>query len=117
MVFHVPEKAELPQFICRFVRMIYCNSITHLQLARETREKFPLSRASDKVARRAAYYSQCRLILFSRWLKNTTIPRDAAAPDFLQPIPCAYADDFAVAASSFRLLMTALSQTKLPIST
>ena len=32
-----------------------------------------------------------------------------AAPDFLQPSPCAYADDFAVAASSFRLLMTALS--------
>ena len=30
-------------------------------------------------------------------------------PDFLQPFPCAYADDFAVAASSFRLLMTAFS--------
>ena len=36
-------------------------------------------------------------------------PKKRAAPDFLQPSPCAYADDFAVAASSFRLLMTALS--------
>ena len=34
-----------------------------------------------------------------RYLENTIIPRN-----FLQPVPCAYADDFAVAASSFRLL-------------
>ena len=44
-----------------------------------------------------------------RWLQNTIIPRNPAAPDFLQPSTCAYADDFAVAASSFRLLRTALS--------
>ena len=44
-----------------------------------------------------------------RWLEDTIIPRNPAAPDFLQPVPCACADDFAVAASSFRLLMTAVS--------
>ena len=44
-----------------------------------------------------------------RWLKNTIFPRNPAAPDFLQHVPCVYADGFAVAASSFRLLMTALS--------
>ena len=43
------------------------------------------------------------------WLEDTIIPRNPTAPDFLQPVPCAYADDFAVAASSFRLLMPALS--------
>ena len=43
------------------------------------------------------------------WLQDTIIPRNPAAPDFLQPVPCAYADDFAVVASSFRLFMTALS--------
>ena len=43
-----------------------------------------------------------------RWLQDTIIPRNPAAPDFLQPVPCAYADDFAVVASSFRLFMTAL---------
>ena len=44
-----------------------------------------------------------------RWLQDTIIPKNPADPNFLQPSPCAYADDFAVAASSFRLLMTALS--------
>ena len=44
-----------------------------------------------------------------RWLHDSIIPRDPAAPDFLQPAPCAYADDFAVAASSFRSLMPTLS--------
>ena len=44
-----------------------------------------------------------------RWLQDAIIPRNPSAPDFLQPVPCAYADDFAVAASSFRWLMTALS--------
>ena len=37
------------------------------------------------------------------------IPRDPTAPDFLLPSTCAYADDFAVAASSFRTWMAALS--------
>ena len=45
-----------------------------------------------------------------RWLEDMIIPKNPAAFDFLQPVPCAYADDFAVAASSFRLLMTALSR-------
>ena len=44
-----------------------------------------------------------------RWLHDLIIPRNPAAPDFLQTSPCAYADDFAVAASSFESLMTALS--------
>ena len=35
-----------------------------------------------------------------RWLQDTIIPNNPAAPDLLQPSPCAYADDFAVAASS-----------------
>ena len=44
-----------------------------------------------------------------RWLHDSIIPRNPAHPDFLQPSPCAHADDFAVAASSFRPLMTVLS--------
>ena len=46
-----------------------------------------------------------------RWLHDSVTPTDTAAPDFLRTAPCAYADDFAVAASSFRSLMTALSPT------
>ena len=44
-----------------------------------------------------------------RWLQDAIIPKNPGAPNFLQPVPCAYADDFTVAASSFRRLMTALS--------
>ena len=44
-----------------------------------------------------------------RWLQDAIIPNNPAGLDFLQPVPCAYADDFAVAASSFRCLMTALA--------
>ena len=31
-----------------------------------------------------------------RWLHDSVIPRNRVAPDFLQPAPCGYADDFAV---------------------
>ena len=36
-IFHVLEKAELPEFICRFLRTIYCNSTTHVEFAGRTR--------------------------------------------------------------------------------
>ena len=119
-IFHVLEKAEMPDFICRFLRMIYCNSTTHVEFAGRTGGQFPWPVASDKVVRRMDSYSQWLLIPSSvgsrtrsdptfRSLHISIIPRNPAAPDFLQPVPCAYADDFAVAASSFRLLMTPLS--------
>ena len=44
-----------------------------------------------------------------RWLEDMIISKNPAALDFFQPVPCAYADDFAVAASSFLRLMTALT--------
>ena len=44
------------------------------------------------------------------WLQDAVIfPRNLAGLDLLQPAQCAYADDLAVAASSFRGLMTALA--------
>ena len=44
-----------------------------------------------------------------RWLQDAVISRNPAGLDFLLPVPCAFADDFAVAASSFRRLMAALA--------
>ena len=32
-IFHALEKAGLPEFICWFLRMIYCNSTTHVEFA------------------------------------------------------------------------------------
>ena len=43
-----------------------------------------------------------------RWLQDAIIPRNPPGLDFLQQVPCAGADDFEVAASSFQRLMTAL---------
>ena len=36
-IFHVLEKAELREFICRFLRMIYCNSTTQVEFSGRTR--------------------------------------------------------------------------------
>ena len=44
-----------------------------------------------------------------RWLQESIIPRNVDNPEFLQPAQCAYADDLAVASSSFRELMSALA--------
>ena len=44
-----------------------------------------------------------------RWFQDTIIPRNLAGLDFLQPVQCAYVDDLAVAALSFRDLMTPLA--------
>ena len=44
-----------------------------------------------------------------RWLQDATIPRNPAGLDFLQPVPCSYADDLAVTAPPSRRLMTALA--------
>ena len=44
-----------------------------------------------------------------RWLQETVIPRNLHNLDFVQPVQRAYADDLAVASSSFRDLLTALA--------
>ena len=44
-----------------------------------------------------------------RWLQDAIIPRNPDGLDFLQLAQCACADDLAVAASSFRDLMTAVA--------
>ena len=44
-----------------------------------------------------------------RWLQDAIIPRNPAGLDFLQPVPCAYADDLAVAAPSSQGLITAMA--------
>ena len=40
-----------------------------------------------------------------RWLQESIIPRNVDILEFLEPAQCAYADDLAVASSSFRELM------------
>ena len=44
---------------------------------------------------------------FLRWLHDAALPRDRSLPAYLQPFACAHADDYAVSAPSFRILMPA----------
>ena len=96
------EKAEVPGFICRFLRTISCKSTTEVEFQGQTRGQFRQGCLASGFLFALAFDP------IFRWLHDAIIPRNPADPDFLQPPPCAYADDFAVAASSFRSLMTAL---------
>ena len=88
---------------------VYSDSIAHVEFAGMTRGQFPHGQECQARV-------PCEWIpicdgfrpLF-RWLQDAIIPRNPARLDFLQPVPCAYADDFAVAAPSFRCLMTTLA--------
>ena len=96
-ILSVLEKTELPEFLCRFLRSIYRDSTTHVEFAGATRgQGCPASR----------FLFAMTLSSF-RWLQESVIPRNPDGLDFLQPAQCACADGLAVAASSFRCLMTA----------
>ena len=55
-IFHVFEKAELPEFICRFLQMIYCNSTTHVEFAGRTGGS-PRRSAEDSMVHHEMYTS------------------------------------------------------------
>ena len=86
-IFSVTENTGLPGFLCRFLRSINSDSITHVEFAGAERGQFLVARGVRQGA---------------------VIPRNPDNLNFLQPAQCAYADDLAVALFSFRSLMTAL---------
>ena len=108
-IFHVLGRAELPEFICRLLRMIYCDSTTHVDFAGKPRGHFLMAGGVRQGCAASGFLFGMAFDPIFRWLQDAIIPRKTATPDFLQPAPCACADDFVVAASSFRRLMTALS--------
>ena len=108
-IFHVLGRAELLEFTCRFLRMMYCGSTTHVEFAGKNGGHFLMIRGVRQGCPASCFLFGMAFDPIFRWLQDAIIPRNRAVPDFLQPAPCAHADDFAVAASSFRRLMTALS--------
>ena len=64
-IFHVLEKAELPEFICRFLRMICCNSTTHVEFAGRTRGQSPMARGVRQGCPASGFLFAMALILFS----------------------------------------------------
>ena len=106
MDLHVLEKAELPVFIRQFLCMVYSNSVREVEFCRTISHR---RECQTRLLRKCFFLFTMAFDPIFRWLHDPNIPRVSAAPDLLQLGPCVYADDFAVAASSFRSLMTALS--------
>ena len=107
-IFSVIE-TELPDFFCRFLRSIYNDSTTHVQFAGATRGQFLMARGVRQGCPASGFLFAMTFDPIFRWLQEAVIPRNPGGLDLLQPAQCAYADDLAVAASSFRDSMTALA--------
>ena len=96
-IFHVLEKAELPEFMCQFLCMIYSYSMTEVEFAGKTRGQFLKARGVRQGCPAIGFLFAMVFDPIFGWLHDSISPRNPAAPDFLQPFPCAEADDFAAA--------------------
>ena len=76
-IFHVLEKAELLEFICLFLRRIYCNSTTHVEFAGTTTDNSSLPGCEGRLSCERAFDP------IFRWLQDAIIPRNPAGLDFL----------------------------------
>ena len=77
-IFHVFEKAELPEFICLFLRMIYCDSTAHVEFAGKKKGQFLMARG----VRQGCPASAMAFDPIFRWLQDAIIPKNPGAPDF-----------------------------------
>ena len=108
-ILSVIEKTELPDFISRFLRSIYSDSITHVEFAGATWGHFFMARRVRQGCPASGFLFAIAFDPIFRWLQESIVPRNVDKLEFLQPAQCAYADDLAVASSSFRELMVALA--------
>ena len=108
-IFSVIENTGLPAFLCRFCE-IFTGTASHTWNLQEQNEDNSLwPKEYDKVVLRVVSFFAMAFDPIFRWLQETIIPKNPDNLDFLQPAQCAYADDLAVASSSFRGLMTTLA--------
>ena len=94
--------------MCRFLRTICCDSTTQVEFAGMTRGQFHMANGVRRGCPASGFLFSMAFDPIFRWLQNAVIPRSPSGLDFLQPVQCAYADDLAIAATSFRSLLTAL---------
>ena len=100
-IFSVLENTGLPGFLCRFLQSIYSDSTTHVEFAGADRGQFLMTRGVRQGCPASGFLFAMAFDPVFRWLQEAVIPRN---PDNLN-----FADDLAVAASSFRGLMAALA--------
>ena len=108
-IISVIENTGLPAFLCRFLRNIYRDSITHVEFARAERGQPPTARGVRQGCPASGFLFAMAFDPIFRWLQESIVPRNLDNLDFWQPAQCAYADDLAVASSSFWGLMFALA--------
>ena len=108
-IFSVLENTGLLGFLCRFLRSIHKDSITHVELAGAERGQFLMVRGVRQGCPASGFLFAMAFDPIFRWLQETIIPRNPNNLDFLQSAQCAHADDLAVASSSLRELMSALA--------
>ena len=92
-IFSVIEKTGLPGFICRFLRSIYRDSITHVEFAGADRGQFLMARGLRQGCPASGFFFAMAFDPIFRWPQETVIPRNPDNLDFLLPTQCAYADD------------------------
>ena len=73
-IFHVLEKTELPEFICRFLRRIYYDSTTRVEFAGMTRGQFLMARRETRLC--------SQRLLVCDGFRPAVIPRNPAGLDF-----------------------------------
>ena len=108
-ILSVLDKTQLPSFISRFLRSIHNDSTTHVEFAGATREQFLMARGVRKGCPESDFLFAMAFDTIFRSLQEAVIPKNPDNLDILQPAQCAYADDLAAAASSFKDLRTALA--------
>ena len=103
------ENTGLSDFLCRFLRSIYKDSITHVEFAGAERGQFLMARGERRGCPASGFLFAMAFDPIIRWLQESIIPRNVDNLEFLQPTQCAYADDLATASSSFQELMLVLA--------
>ena len=104
------EKTELHVFLSAASFKVFTTTAPRMWNSREaTRGQFLMARGVRQGCPASGFIFAMAFDPFFRWVQETVFPGGLDNLDFLQPAQCAYADDFAVAASSFRGLMAVLA--------
>ena len=81
--------------------MIYSNSVTDVEFAAKTRGQFLMATGVRQGCPASGFLFVMAFDPIFRWLLQLGHSKHPALTNFPQPVPCAYADDFAIAVFPF----------------
>ena len=87
-IFHILEKAELPQFIRRFSRMFsfFAKPLRKLNLQRKPKDIFFMARGVRQGCPASGFLFAMAFDPIFRWLHDSIIPRNPASQTFFNPL-------------------------------